>query len=76
MKKADPRDVLMETPGLTEKPLFRIQEVCKIFQVSRQTIYDWVKHGKLKPLKVRSRVYFLAKDIQDLLNTADISKIK
>ena len=37
--------------------------------VSRHTIYDWLKHGKLKPYKVRSRLYFLWNDIQDMLQT-------
>ncbi len=58
----------LETPGLTYKPLYKIAEVCAIFHVSKPTIYDWIKHGKLKPFKIRSRVYFLWQDIQQLLN--------
>jgi hypothetical protein len=45
-----------DTPGLTYKPLYKIAEVCSIFQITKPTIYDWVKHGKLKPFKIRSRV--------------------
>ncbi len=56
-----------ETPGLTYKPLYKIAEVCTLFHVTKPTIYDWVKHGKLKPFKIRSRVYFLWQDIQQLL---------
>lgn len=56
-----------ETPGLTYKPLFKITEVCKMFGVCRQTIYDWIKEGRLKPYKIKSRVYFLWNDIQQLL---------
>lgn len=63
--------VSLETPGLTYKPLFKISEVCKIFQVTKPTIYDWVRHGKLKPYKIRSRVYFLWKDVQALMNPTD-----
>jgi excisionase family DNA binding protein len=55
-----------ETPGLTYKPLYKMNEVCTIFSVSRPTIYEWIKHGKLKPYKVRSRLYFLWNDIQNL----------
>ncbi len=58
-----------ETPGLTNKPLYKIAEVCTLFQVTKPTIYDWVKHGKLKPFKIRSRVYFLWQDIQQLLQS-------
>ena len=57
---------LYETQGLSYKPLYKIAEVCAMFHVSKPTIYDWVKHGKLKPFKVRSRVYFLWQDIQQL----------
>lgn len=57
-----------ETPGMAYKPLYKIAEVCKLFQVTKPTIYDWVRHGKLKPYKIRSRVYFLWQDIQQLLN--------
>lgn len=55
-------------PGITYKPLYKIAEVCSFFHVSKPTIYDWVKHGKLKPFKIRSRVFFLWKDIQQLIN--------
>ncbi|MBS1654158.1 MAG: helix-turn-helix domain-containing protein [Bacteroidetes bacterium] len=63
-----PTSGFFETPGLTHKPLFKIAEVCVLFQVTKPTIYDWIKHGKLKPVKIRSRVYFLAQDIQQLLH--------
>ena len=66
-----------ETPGLTYKPLYKISEVCKMFQITRPTIYDWIKHGKLKPYKIQSRVYFLWDDIQKLLKpgTHNTSKV-
>jgi len=54
-------------PEFTYKPLYRTSEVCSLFHISKPTVYDWIKQGKLKPLKVSSRVYFLLKDIQELL---------
>ena len=60
---------IMQTPGLTEKPLYKIQEICSLFKVTKPTIYDWIKHGKLKRIKIRSRVYFLGSDIQDLIHS-------
>lgn len=57
-----------QTSGLIYKPLYKIAEVCKVLQVTRPTIYDWIRHGKLKPYKIRSRVYFLWEDIYKLLN--------
>ena len=53
--------------GLTYKPLYKMDEVCEMFSITPPTIYDWIKHGKLKPKKVRSRVFFLWNDIQELL---------
>jgi excisionase family DNA binding protein len=57
----------METPGLTEKPLYKMQEICSMFKVTKPTIYDWIKHGKLRRVKIRSRVYFLGSEIKQLL---------
>jgi excisionase family DNA binding protein len=56
----------MHTPGLVEKPLYKTNELCKLFNVSRPTIYDWIKHGKLRRVKIRSRVYFLGDDVSKL----------
>ncbi|WP_295124997.1 helix-turn-helix domain-containing protein [uncultured Chitinophaga sp.] len=66
-ERANPALPVYETPGLTYKPLYKIGEVCQLFQVTKPTIYDWIKHGKLSPYKIRSRVYFLWNDIQQLL---------
>lgn len=52
--------------GLTYKPLYKMNEVCQIFQITPPTIYDWIEQGKLKPKKIRSRVFFLWNDIQEL----------
>ncbi|CAN5387423.1 hypothetical protein BH11BAC5_BH11BAC5_23690 [soil metagenome] len=60
---------IMEIPGLTEKPLFKIQEICSLFKVTKATTYDWIKHGKLKKVKIRSRVYFLGSDLTELMQT-------
>ena len=62
-----PECSLMETPGLTEKPLFKMQEICALFKVTKPTIYDWIKHGKLRRVKIRSRVYFLGSEIRQLM---------
>ncbi|MDF2189832.1 helix-turn-helix domain-containing protein [Paraflavitalea sp. CAU 1676] len=61
-----------QTPGMSYKPLYKIAEVCSMFQVTKPTVYDWIKHGKLKPYKIRSRVYFLWQDIQALLKPGQL----
>jgi len=65
--KEKPLTAVTETQGLTYKPLFKIAEVCNVFHVTRPTIYEWIKDGKLKPYKIRRRVYFLWNDIQQLV---------
>src|SRR5450432_4673370 len=67
-EKERPEIPAYETPGMTYKPLYKIAEVCTIFHITKPTIYDWVKHGKLKPFKIRSRVYFLWQDIEKLMH--------
>jgi len=68
IEKQKPVPTSYDAPGLTYKPLYKIAEVCALFHVTKPTIYEWIKHGKLKPYKIRSRVYFLWQDIQLLLN--------
>lgn len=40
------------------------QQVAKMFDVDLSTIHNWSKSGKLKPLGIGSRVYFLRADIE------------
>ncbi len=63
------QSVSYETTGLTQKPLFKMHEVCAMFQVTRPTIYEWIKDGKLKPFKIKSRLFFLYSDIEYLMKT-------
>lgn len=58
-----------EVLGLTYKPLYNMNEICKFFGISKQTVYDWTKNGILKPVKIQSRVYFLYQDVQLLLKS-------
>jgi excisionase family DNA binding protein len=71
VEKQRPVSPRYETPGLTYKPLYKIAEVCSLFHVTKPTIYDWVRHGKLKPFKIRSRVYFLWQDIERLMHPSE-----
>lgn len=43
------------------------QQVAKMFDVDLSTIHNWCKSGKLKPLGLGSRVYFLRTDIEECL---------
>lgn len=65
--KVQAQDVT-KVEGLTYKPLLKMSEVCQFFQVSRPTIYDWIKHDQLRPFRIRRNVYFLWSDIQQLID--------
>jgi DNA invertase Pin-like site-specific DNA recombinase len=43
------------------------QQVAKMFDVDLSTVHNWCKSGKLKPLGIGSRVYFLRADIEACL---------
>ena len=40
------------------------QEVAQMFNVDLSTIHNWCKSGKLNPLGLGSRVYFLRSEIE------------
>jgi predicted DNA-binding transcriptional regulator AlpA len=48
---------------IPEKALLKASDVCAIFQVSKPTLYDWLKQNKLRSFKIKSRRYFLRSDI-------------
>ena len=43
------------------------KEVAKLFSVDISTIHNWCKSGKLKPMGIGSRVFFLRSDIEESL---------
>ncbi|MEJ7737522.1 MAG: helix-turn-helix domain-containing protein [Chitinophagaceae bacterium] len=53
-----------------QKKLLKAKEVCELFQVSKPTIYEWLKQGKLKSIKIESRRYFLWQDIEELIRNS------
>ena len=53
---------------LPVKALLRASDVCEIFQVSKPTLYEWLKQKKLKSFKVMSRRYFLRAEIETLIS--------
>jgi len=62
---------LQTNPHLPEKALLKATDVCKIFQVSRPTSYEWLKQKKLKSFKIKSRRYFSRTDIEAVINGQD-----
>lgn len=57
---------------LPEKALLKATEVCKIFQVSKPTLYEWMKQDKLKSFKIKSRRYFSRADIEAVIKQTPV----
>ena len=60
----------------SERPLLKAKEVCEIFQISKPTIYDWLKQGKIKSVKIQSRRYFHWKDVEELIQKSKVDSSK
>lgn len=43
------------------------REVADMFQIELSTLHNWVKRGKLNPVGIGNRVYFLRSDIEKAL---------
>src|SRR6476469_1543022 len=56
-----------QTVLVPQKLLLKPMEVCAIFQISKPTLYGWMKEQKLRSFKVNSRRYFLREDIEALI---------
>ena len=48
------------------------KEVADMFGVDISTVHNWCKSGKLKPLGLGARVYFLRSDIEDSLTPLNV----
>ena len=55
------------TDHLPDKALLKMSDVCALFQVSKPTMYDWLRQDKLRSFKVKSRRYFLKADIEAMI---------
>ena len=59
----------LKTFSMTDKKdkVYTITEVCTQFQISKPTLYEWIRAGKIKPVKIGRRVFFNRKEVEGLL---------
>ena len=81
--KDDPGDLVIEKlPALSQlirdlpqKPLFRVDEVAKFFQVSAKTIYTWCELGLLLSVNLNGGTLRVLRDsVIDLLKKRIVEK--
>lgn len=51
-------------------PLLKAAEVCEILKISKPTLYEWLRIGKLPSVKIQSRRYFRWKDVDHLIEVS------
>ena len=63
------------TDHLPEKALLKLSDVCAVFQVSKPTLYDWLRQNKIKSFKIKSRRYFLRADIEAMIRNHESAMV-
>jgi len=58
---------IMQPTLIPEKALLKASEVCEIFQVTKPTLYDWLRQNKIASFKIQSRRYFARTEIEALI---------
>lgn len=54
------------------EPLIQIDEVCQIFNISKPTVHEWKRSGKIPFYRVGRRIYFKRSEIMYALQ--DVKK--
>ena len=57
--------------GFSQTPILKGEQVCKMLHISRQTLHAWVKEGLIRSYKVKSRLFFLRQDVDNLMRKPD-----
>ena len=65
--KAHLDEFLKNFKPITPNDYLSRKEVAEMFKVDLSTLHNWNKSGKLKPLGLGSRVYYLRSDIEKSL---------
>ena len=66
-EKLSQQKIPLTSNHLPEKALLKPADICKIFQVSKPTLYEWLKQEKFKSFNIRSRRYFLRTEIESVI---------
>lgn len=59
---------------MTEKKVYTIDELVQMLQVTRRTIYNYIKEGKLKAVKIGKYWRVTDKALEEFLTPATESK--
>ena len=65
-------DFLKHFAPIQPKEYLTRSEVAKMFSVDISTVSNWQKSGKLKPLGISGRVYFLRSEVEASLKPLNV----
>lgn len=51
--------------------LYTVEELCDLLHVTKRSVYEWLKTGKLNGCKVGRRWLFTEKQVSDFLNATE-----
>jgi excisionase family DNA binding protein len=60
---------IMQKSKNAESQLIKIGKLCELLQISRVTVFKWIKKGKLRAYHINSRLYFKMQDVEMALNS-------
>ena len=63
--------VVKKDDFIPKETLLKISEVCSIFRVTKPTVYEWMRLGKLKSFKIERRRYFVREHIEAIIRQRD-----
>jgi putative molybdopterin biosynthesis protein len=49
-------EVQVSKGAMMDEKMYTVQEIAKHFRISRQSVYDWIKDGKLRAIRIGERV--------------------
>ena len=56
-----------------KKSAFTVNEILHELGIGRSKLYKEIAEGKLKPRKIGTKTIFLAKDVEDYLNSLPVA---
>jgi len=59
---------LSKTESVERPDILNVSEVADLLRVSNQTIYNMIKDGRLRPVKIGREWKFMRKDIENILS--------
>lgn len=58
---------------MKDSKFYKIEDVCELLQVSKITIYRWIKSGKITAYKVGKSYLFKISDVHKLIEDSKVN---